>query len=83
MAAWPRGILGEFVRCHGHDVSRPGVHGIVAACTSGAGHLLSCTGANSIPSIDFLEQSHGADCERERIGGSVPATEHAVMCAGG
>lgn len=73
----------EFVPWQGHDFSFRGMFGIEAACLSGAGHLLSFTGTDTIPAIDFLEQYYGADCTRETIGGSVPATEHAVMCAGG
>ncbi len=73
----------EFVPWQGHDFSFRGMFGIEAACLSGAGHLLSFTGTDTIPAIDFLEQYYGADCTRELIGGSVPATEHAVMCAGG
>ncbi|MBL8754344.1 MAG: nicotinate phosphoribosyltransferase [Planctomycetes bacterium] len=73
----------EFVPWQGHDFSFRGMYGIEAACVSGAGHLLSFTGTDTIPAIDFLEQYYGADSERELIGGSVPATEHAVMCAGG
>lgn len=73
----------EFVPWQGHDFSFRGMFGIEAACLSGAGHLLSFTGTDTIPAIDFLEQYYSADCTRETIGGSVPATEHAVMCAGG
>jgi nicotinamide phosphoribosyltransferase len=73
----------EFVPWQGHDFSFRGMFGIEAACLSGAGHLLSFTGTDTIPAIDFLEHYYGADCTKEMIGGSVPATEHAVMCAGG
>ncbi|MCU0756498.1 MAG: nicotinamide phosphoribosyltransferase domain-containing protein, partial [Xanthomonadales bacterium] len=73
----------DFVRWQGHDFSFRGMYGVEAACISGAGHLLSFTGTDTVAAIDFLEQYYGADCEQELIGGSVPATEHAVMCAGG
>lgn len=72
----------EFVVWQGHDFSMRGLSGIEAACMSGAAHLLSFRGTDSIPAIDFLEQFYGADCEKELIGGSVPATEHSVMCMG-
>ena len=49
---------------------------------SGAGHLLSFAGTDTIPAIDFLETFYNADCEQELIGGSVAATEHSVMCMG-
>lgn len=71
-----------FVPWQGHDFSFRGLSGIEAACLSGAGHLLSFTGTDTIPAIDFLEQYYGADCEKELIGGSVPATEHSVMSMG-
>ena len=57
--------------------------GIEAACLSGAAHLLSFTGTDTIPAIDFLEEYYGADSDKEMVGGSVPATEHSVMCMGG
>jgi nicotinamide phosphoribosyltransferase len=54
-----------------------------AACMSRAGHLLSFTGTDTIPAIDWLEKYYNADSDKEMIGGSVPATEHSVQCAGG
>lgn len=72
-----------FVPWQGHDFSFRGLSGVEAACLSGAGHLLSFTGTDTIPAIDFLEEFYGADCEKELIGGSIPATEHSVICAGG
>jgi len=57
--------------------------GIEAAMASGAAHLLSFTGTDTIPAIDFLEEYYGADSGRELIGASVPATEHSVMSLGG
>jgi nicotinamide phosphoribosyltransferase len=73
----------DFVQWQGHDFSFRGMFGMEAACLSGAGHLFSFTGTDTIPAIDFLEQYYNADCEKELIGGSVAATEHSVMCAGG
>jgi len=73
----------EFVDWQGHDFSMRGMMGIEAACMSGAAHLLSFTGTDTIPAIDFLEDYYGADCTKELIGGSVPATEHSVMCVSG
>lgn len=73
---------GAFVPWQGHDFSFRGMAGLEAAMMSGAGHLLSFTGTDTIPAIDFLERYYGADCEKEIIGGSVPATEHSVMCMG-
>ncbi len=71
-----------FIPWQGHDFSFRGMSGIEDAVMSGAGHLLSFSGTDTIPAIDFLEQYYHADCEKELIGGSVPATEHSVMCMG-
>lgn len=73
----------EFVQWQGHDFSMRGSTSIPSSVASGAAHLLSFTGTDTIPAIDYLEEFYGADCEKELIGGSVPATEHAVMCLGG
>lgn len=73
----------EFVAWQGHDFSMRGQTSIESAMASGAAHLLSFTGTDTIPAIDFLEEYYGADAEKELIGGSVPATEHSVMCLGG
>lgn len=72
-----------FVQWQGHDFSMRGMYGSEASAISGAAHLLSFTGTDTIPAIDFLEKYYEADCEKELIGGSVPATEHSVMCMGG
>lgn len=72
----------DFVDWQAHDFSMRGMGGIEGALLSGAAHLLSFTGTDTIPAIDLLEQYYGADAEKELIGGSVPATEHSVMCMG-
>ena len=73
----------SFIPWQGHDFSFRGMSGIEDAVMSGAGHLLCFTGTDTIPATDFLEQYYGADCEKELVSGSVPATEHSVMCMGG
>jgi nicotinamide phosphoribosyltransferase len=72
----------EFVDWQGHDFSMRGMAGLEAAVLSASGHLLSFTGTDTIPSIDFLETYYNADSDKELIGGSVAATEHSVMCMG-
>lgn len=72
----------SFIPWQGHDFSFRGMSGIEDAVMSGAGHLLSFSGTDTIPAIDMLEQYYGADCTQELIGGSVAATEHSVMCMG-
>jgi nicotinamide phosphoribosyltransferase len=66
-----------------HDFSMRGMSGVHDASSASAGHLLSNFGTDTVSAIDFLENYYGADANLELIGGSVPATEHAVMCAGG
>lgn len=66
----------------GHDFSMRGMCGVEDAALSGAAHLLSFTGTDTIPAIDLLENYYGADSDTELIGGSVAATEHSVMCMG-
>lgn len=72
-----------FVPIQGHDFSMRGMFGLEAACISGAGHLLSFIGTDSVPAIDFIEKYYSLHNSDEVIGGSVPATEHSVMCLGG
>jgi nicotinamide phosphoribosyltransferase len=72
----------EFVDWQGHDFSMRGMGGIEAAVTSAAGHLLSFTGSDTIPAIDFFEEYYNANSDVESIAGSVAATEHSVMCMG-
>lgn len=72
----------DFVKFQGHDFSMRGMGCLGAAESSGAGHLLSFVGTDTIPAIWYLEQHYNADIEKELVGTSIPATEHSVMCAG-
>lgn len=76
------GVPAEFVQWQGHDFSFRGMSSLESAMLSGSGHLLNFTGTDTIPAICFLENYYGANVEKELVGGSVPATEHAVMCSG-
>ncbi|MFM0433443.1 nicotinate phosphoribosyltransferase [Paraburkholderia aspalathi] len=69
----------DFVNWQGHDFSMRGMSGVHDAMRCGAGHLLSFTGTDTIPAIDYLEDHYGADADRELVGGSIPASEHSVM----
>lgn len=71
----------EFIPWQGHDFSFRGMSGVSSAAQSGAAHLLSFTGTDTIAAIDYLEDYYRGD--ETFIGGSVPATEHSVMCMGG
>lgn len=81
-AAAKTGAAREFIPWQGHDFSMRGMMGPEAAKMSGAAHLLSFTGTDTVPALDLLEDYYGADCEKELIGGSVAATEHSVMSMG-
>lgn len=72
----------SFVNYSLHDFQLRGNRGMQDSCMSGAGHLLSLTGSDNTPAIDFLEDYYNADCEKEYIGGGVIANEHACVCAG-
>lgn len=72
----------DFVYWQGHDFSFRGMSGIEDACISAAGHLLSFYGTDTVPAIDFHELYYRGNSDKELIGGSVPATEHSVMCMG-
>ena len=72
----------EFVDWQGHDFSMRGMAGVEAALMSGAGHLLSFSGSDTVPAIGWLERYYGADAQDEIVGGSVAATEHSVMSMG-
>lgn len=63
-----------------HDFSMRGVMGYHTSGAVSAGHLLSFAGTDSVPSIAYLMQYYKA---LATCGGSIPATEHSVMCAGG
>ena len=82
LAAEVTGGSPDFVGWQGHDFSMRGMFGLEASMMSGAGHLLSFNGTDTVAAIDFLEHYYGADSDLELIGGSVPATEHSVMCMG-
>lgn len=78
------GGIEEFVGWQGHDFSFRGMAGLEAAGLSGLGHLVFFEGTDTIPAIELAEKYYGMDLPYEYlIGGSVAATEHSVMCAGG
>jgi nicotinamide phosphoribosyltransferase len=70
----------EFVDFQAHDFSMRGMSNVLDSAISGAAHLQYFKGTDSIPAISFLKQYYGKE---GFIGGSVPSTEHSVMCMGG
>jgi len=71
------------VQFQGHDFSMRGMGSLETAKYSGAGHLLSFVGTDTIPAILALEENYNANIKTELVGTSIPATEHSVMCAHG
>lgn len=69
----------SFVDWMGHDFSFRGMSGREDAILSGMGHLLSFSGTDTVPAILATKEYYNASLT---CGGSVPATEHSVMCAG-
>lgn len=72
-----------FVQFQAHDFSMRGMTSIESCMTSGAGHLLSFVGTDSVPSINFLEDYYNANSDNELVGCSVPASEHSTATAYG
>jgi nicotinamide phosphoribosyltransferase len=60
-----------------------GMSSLESAQTSGAGHLLSFCGTDTIPAILYHEAYYNADIEKELVGTSINATEHSIQCAYG
>lgn len=71
----------DFIAWQAHDFSARGMSGIEDAAVTGMGHLLFSSGTDNIPAVIKLMEVY--DKYDDFIGGSVPATEHSVMCAGG
>jgi nicotinamide phosphoribosyltransferase len=86
-----RKILNHFVNLTGgskefadwqiHDFSMRGMSTVHAAARSGAGHLLFSLGTDCLPAVKLINDVYKG--KETFVGGSVPATEHSVMCAGG
>lgn len=71
-----------FAQFQAHDFSFRGMSGPEDAALSGAAHLTSFVGTDTVAAIDLVEDYYGGNAEQELIGCSVPATEHSVMCMG-
>jgi nicotinamide phosphoribosyltransferase len=69
----------SFIDWQGHDFSMRGMDSVEAVISSGLGHLTSFWGTDSLPIIYGARKYYG---EEGFFCGSVPATEHSVMCAG-
>ena len=63
-----------------HDFSFRGMQSLDAAAASGAGHLISFLGSDSLGAIEFINNNYPGD--NGQLISSIPATEHAVMSSG-
>lgn len=70
----------DFVDWQGHCFADRGMSGMMDAAKACAGHGVAFLGSDSVSSSDWIEWFYGTDSIL--IAGSVPATEHAVMCIG-
>ena len=79
--AWALKTTGtiEGVEWQAHDFSMRGLDSIDAVVSSGLGHLTSFNGTDSLPAIWGARHYYE---ETGFVAGSVPATEHSIMCAG-
>ncbi|QIG58672.1 nicotinate ribosyltransferase [Gordonia phage DatBoi] len=77
-AAEGTGAAPEAVDFQCHDFSYRGMSSQESAQLSGAAHLLSFSGTDSLVALDWIDRYYGG----EYVAGSVPATEHSVMCTG-
>ncbi len=68
-----------FVDWQAHDFSMRGMDGIGPSITSGLGHATSFMGSDTLPVINGARKYYNA---QGQVIGTVPATEHSVMCAG-
>lgn len=69
------------VQFQAHDFSMRGMSSLESAETSGAGHLTSFLGTDTIPAINYVEAYYPTN--GQLVGSSIPATEHSVMCSHG
>ena len=69
-----------FIDWQGHDFSMRGMDSVEAVISSGVAHLTSFMGSDSLPAIYGARKFYGSEGP---VAGSVNATEHSVMCAGG
>lgn len=70
----------EHIPFQAHDFSMRGMGGLESAMASGAGHLTSFLGTDTIPAVAYVNKYY--DGNNGLVGTSIPATEHSVMSMG-
>lgn len=63
-----------------HDFAQRGMNGIADCYASSMGHLLFFSGSDSMMALQNVCENYGGDVS---MLGSIPASEHSVMCLGG
>jgi nicotinamide phosphoribosyltransferase len=66
-----------------HDFGYRGDQSEEGAALSGVCHLISFLGSDTVPAFNFARKFYNANPKRDAIMGSVPASEHSVMCSFG
>jgi len=77
------GVSPDDMNFLGHGFEMRGMQGIESGMKSGAAHLLSWWGTDTLSAIPFLEEYYDSELSVDYIAGSVPASEHSVMSAWG
>lgn len=68
----------DHVDYQGHDFSLRGMAGVDAGLSSGAGHLVSFKGSDTIPAVFWIEKYYQTKNINGSVAASIPATEHSV-----
>lgn len=71
----------SFVNFQAHDFSMRGMSSLESCQVSGAAHLLSFLGTDTVPAILFTEKYYRANVTEEAVGFSVRASEHSIQCS--
>ncbi|MEG1008344.1 MAG: nicotinate phosphoribosyltransferase [Clostridia bacterium] len=71
----------DFIKWQGHDFAFRGMSGAIDSITSDMAHLALFTGTDTVSTAFAIEEVYGDSWEQNLICGSVPATEHSVMCS--
>lgn len=82
---WARktGYSGFLTKVLGHDFSARGMSGRYDAAITGMAHLVNFVGTDTLGAIEAAEAFYNADSDKELVGCSIPASEHAVMTFSG
>jgi nicotinamide phosphoribosyltransferase len=77
------GVDPETMNFTGHGFEMRGMQNLESGMRSGAAHLLSWWGTDTLSAFPFLSAYYDSELGDDYVAGSVPASEHSVMCAWG